>query len=217
MVVFTIIFGKFANFPSEGLQYTTFVYTGLVPWALFAATLTLCASSVVANRALVQRVYFPRLCCRSRRSSCPLVDFCFSFVVLVGVMTFYSDAVQWTVVFAPFFLGPPRTRGDRGRVVPRRRQRPLSRRRLHDPLPRAAVDLGLADHLPDRVACPSSTRTIVYLNPAVLGITGFRWAIAGTPPPETGQVALGLASALALFVAGLCYFRRSESRFADTI
>ena len=61
MVVFTIIFGKFANFPSEGLQYTTFVYTGLVPWALFASTFTLCSSSVVANRALVQRVYFPRL------------------------------------------------------------------------------------------------------------------------------------------------------------
>ena len=57
MVVFTIIFGKFANFPSEGLQYTTFVYTGLVPWALFAATFTLCSSSVVPEpRARPARV-----------------------------------------------------------------------------------------------------------------------------------------------------------------
>jgi lipopolysaccharide transport system permease protein len=64
---------------------------------------------------------------------------------------------------------------------------------------------------------PEKYQEIVYLNPVVLGITGFRWAVAGTPAPSASQFALGIASTLALFVAGILFFRRSEPKFADTI
>jgi ABC-type polysaccharide/polyol phosphate export permease len=48
-------------------------------------------------------------------------------------------------------------------------------------------------------------------------ITGFRWALIGTPPPDTGQFLVGVASAFTIFIIGLVYFRRSEPKFADTI
>ena len=64
---------------------------------------------------------------------------------------------------------------------------------------------------------PDKYQQIVYLNPVVLPITGFRWAVAGTPAPDPSQFAIGITSALALFVAGVLFFRRAEPKFADTI
>src|SRR5947208_12379164 len=32
MVIFTIIFGRFAGIPSEGAPYAVFVFAGLIPW-----------------------------------------------------------------------------------------------------------------------------------------------------------------------------------------
>jgi lipopolysaccharide transport system permease protein len=216
MVVFTIIFGKFANFPSEGLQYTTFVYTGLVPWALFAATFTLCSSSVVLNRALVQRVYFPRLILPLATTLVPLVDFCCSFVVVIGVMTYYGDPLQWTVVFAPFFLlllGLAAVGAGSFLAVINVRYRDV----VYTVPFVVQLWLYVSPIIYPVSGLPEKYQEIVYLNPVVLGITGFRWAVAGTPAPSASQFALGIASTLALFAAGILFFRRSEPKFADTI
>ncbi len=41
MVVFTLIFGKFAQLPSQGLPYPVFAMLNLVPWTFLAAVFTL--------------------------------------------------------------------------------------------------------------------------------------------------------------------------------
>ena len=68
-----------------------------------------------------------------------------------------------------------------------------------------------ADALPERYL------DIASLNPAIGAITGFRWAVAGTPPPTTNMLVLGWTTAAVLFVAGLWFYRRAEPRFADTL
>ena len=40
MLAFTVVFGRFARLPSEGLPYAVFAYTGLVAWTYFANALT---------------------------------------------------------------------------------------------------------------------------------------------------------------------------------
>src|SRR5436190_286102 len=37
MVVFTVVFGNFANMPSQGAPYAVFVYAALLPWMFFAS------------------------------------------------------------------------------------------------------------------------------------------------------------------------------------
>ena len=66
-------------------------------------------------------------------------------------------------------------------------------------------------------AIPEKYLNIASLNPAVGAITGFRWAVVGTPAPSTTMMALGLASTVVLFIGGLWFYRRAEPRFADTI
>ena len=60
MVVFTFIFGRIAQLPSEGnAPYALMVFAGLLPWQFFSAALTDASSSVIGNAALIGKVYFP--------------------------------------------------------------------------------------------------------------------------------------------------------------
>ena len=60
MLAFTVVFGRFARLPSEGLPYAVFAYTGLVSWTYFANSLTSASSSLVDNERMLTKVYFPR-------------------------------------------------------------------------------------------------------------------------------------------------------------
>ena len=61
MVVFSLLFGRVAGLPSEGIPYPVFTFTALLPWQLFAYALTESGNSLVANQQLLTKVYFPRL------------------------------------------------------------------------------------------------------------------------------------------------------------
>ena len=85
MVVFTLIFGKFAQLPSQGLPYPVFAMLNLVPWTFLAAVFTLTAGCVLSNRMLVQKVHFPLLILPLACILVPLIDFAFSFTVALGI------------------------------------------------------------------------------------------------------------------------------------
>ena len=75
MVVFTIFFGKLAGVPSDGVPYPIFSYTGLLPWGLFTKALSDAGRSMVANRSMITKVYFPRLVIPIASVLSGLVDF----------------------------------------------------------------------------------------------------------------------------------------------
>ena len=104
MVVFTLIFGKFAELPSAGLPYPVFSMLNLVPWTFMAGVFTLASGCVLANRMLVQKVHFPLLILPIACILVPLVDFAFSFAVGLGITWWYDVAIQETIVYAPLFL-----------------------------------------------------------------------------------------------------------------
>src|SRR5271157_121729 len=60
MVVFTIVFGKIAQLPSQGAPYPLLVFVGMLPWMLFSTALGDAANSLVSNANLISKVYFPR-------------------------------------------------------------------------------------------------------------------------------------------------------------
>ncbi|MCS7008195.1 MAG: ABC transporter permease, partial [Gaiellaceae bacterium] len=66
-------------------------------------------------------------------------------------------------------------------------------------------------------ALPERWQWLLALNPMTGVINGFQWGVLGTEPPDLAKTLVSAAAALAFFVVGLTYFRRSEPRFADTI
>ena len=75
MAIFTVIFGNFAQIPSDGLPYPIFSYAALLPWTLFSSSLEWGGESVVSNANLVTKIYFPRLILPLSAVLSPLADF----------------------------------------------------------------------------------------------------------------------------------------------
>jgi len=216
MVVFTIIFGKFANFPNQGLPYQVFAYLGLLPWAFFATALAQISASVLTNRQLVQKVYFPRLILPLSGLLVPAVDFMFSCVVLAGIMAWFHVGTSTHILLAPVFLLLLATTAlgvgsvfaainvryrDVPYVVPFIIQ----------------IWLWLSPVAYPTAALPQKYQLLSSINPVAPAITGFRWAVGGTPPPTGPELLIGIGSAAMLLTVGFSVYRRWELRFADTI
>jgi lipopolysaccharide transport system permease protein len=216
MVVFTLVFGKFANFPAQGQQYPVFVYSGLLLWSYFSSALTGTSTSLVANVPLVTKVYFPRVLLPASAALVPLVDFVMASTVLVGLMAYYDTPFGDKAYLAPLFiliaivtvlgtglfLSALNVRyRDVPYVIPFIVQTWLYVSSVIYPI----------------AALPLKWQWVLAFNPMNAAITGFRWALIGTPPPDTGQFLVSLGSAALIFMIGLAFFRRSEPKFADTI
>jgi lipopolysaccharide transport system permease protein len=216
MVVFTLIFGKFADLPAQGLPYPVFSMLNLVAWTFLAAVFTLTAACVLSNRMLVQKVHFPLMILPLACILVPLVDFVFSFVVGVGIAWGYDVPIQPTIVLVPLFLlmlgATAIGVGSFLAVVNvRYRDVPYAVPFLVQLWLFASGVIYAADAIPEKYL------NIASLNPAVAAITGFRWAVVGTPPPTAAMLAIGVTMTLILFVGGLWFYRRAEPRFADTL
>jgi lipopolysaccharide transport system permease protein len=86
MVVFTVIFGKLANLPSDGVPYPLFSFAALMPWQLFAGGVQRAGASVVGSANLLTKVYFPRLLIPMSAVLAGLVDFGISLLVFGGIL-----------------------------------------------------------------------------------------------------------------------------------
>jgi lipopolysaccharide transport system permease protein len=214
MVIFTLIFGRVAQFDSEGFPYPVFVFAGLLPWTLFSQGTPQSALSLVNQQHLLTKVYFPRLFVPIAAAAVFLVDLAFSLGIYAVLMAYYRVAPSWTVVFLPalILLTLVATLGigiliagltvfyrDLKHIVPFLVQifmyvTPViySVRSLGQPL----------------------RSVLALLNPMFGIVAAYRSAILGVPW-DLPSLAISSASALALFLFAVFYFRRTERRFAD--
>lgn len=217
MVVFTLIFGKFAKFPNQGQQYPVFVYSGLLLWTTyFSSALVGASNSLVANVPLVTKVYFPRVLLPAAAVLVPLVDFVMASTVLLGLMWYYHTPFGDHVYLAPtFVLIAIVTALGTGLFFSALNVR---YRDVPYVIPFIVQTWLFVSSVVFPVASlPLKWQWVLAFNPMNAAITGFRWALIGTPPPDTGQFLVSLGSAALIFMIGLAFFRRSEPKFADTI
>lgn len=221
MGVFTVVFGQLAGLPSDGLPYPLFALAGLLPWQLFAYSLTQASQSLVAEQRLITKVYFPRLVVPLAAVLGGLADFAVAFaLLLLGVAGYalagHPVALGWGLLAVPGFV-------------------------LLVLLAATAVGLWLSalnvQYRDVRYTLPFLTQLWLYaspiaypsslvperwrwafgLNPLAGAADGFRWAVAGGPPPDAGLVIASATAAGLLFAGGLVYFRRAEAGFADAV
>jgi lipopolysaccharide transport system permease protein len=105
MVVFTVIFGKLANLPSDGTApYSLMVFAGMLPWSFFATAVGDASKSLLGNANLISKVYFPRLIVPSAAVMVAFVDFLISFAILGAVMVWYQFMPGWQILLLPVFM-----------------------------------------------------------------------------------------------------------------
>jgi len=217
MVVFTVVFGKLAKLPSDGVPYPIMVFAAMLPWQFFANSLSEASNSLVGNANLISKVYFPRLIIPSSAVITSFVDFLISGVILVGLMLWYQFVPGWRLLTLPLFIVIAFAAAmgiglwltalnvkyrDFRYIVPFIVQFGLY-----------ISPVGFSSNI-----VPEKWRLLYSLNPMVGVIDGFRWAILG------GDVRIfwpgflisnGLV--LLFLVTGIWYFRKTEKTFADVI
>ena len=104
MIVFTVVFGRLAKLPSEGVPYPLLVMAGMLPWQFFSNSLAESSGSLVANSNLVSKIYFPRLIVPTSAVIVSLVDFLISGVLLAALLVWYRLVPTWHIVFLPCFI-----------------------------------------------------------------------------------------------------------------
>jgi lipopolysaccharide transport system permease protein len=216
MVIFTMVFRKFAGVPSDGLPYPIFAFTALLPWQFFAQAISRSSISLVGNRDMISKVYFPRLIIPVSSTLSPVIDFCIAFVILIVMMVWYGLAPTWGILALPLFLLLAM-------------QTALAICFFLAALNVKYRDVGHA--IPFLVQCwmyaspvaysvslvPEQWRFWYSLNPMVGVIEGFRWALLGKTSPDFVAMVVSAVVVSMLFFAGLIYFRRMERTFADVI
>jgi lipopolysaccharide transport system permease protein len=216
MVLFSVIFGRLAKLPSDGIPYPVFTYAGLLPWTLFSTALTNSANSIVGSSNLISKVYFPRLVVPIASVVSTLVDFTISLCVLLSLMAWYRITPGLAIVALPLLgllaLGTAMSVGLWASALN------VRYRDIQYLMPFAMQFWLFASpvaYSPSLITSPK-WRIVYGLNPMAGVIQGFRWALLGSSAPTLLMVP-GVVVTAALFAGGLYFFKRTEAGFADVI
>src|ERR1700716_2164799 len=105
MVVFSVIFGRIANLPSDGsTPYPLMVFAGMLPWMFFSTSLSEASNSLIGNANLISKVYFPRLIVPTATIVVAFVDFLITFAILIAMMAWYQFLPGWQIMILPGFV-----------------------------------------------------------------------------------------------------------------
>src|SRR4029077_807591 len=104
MITFSLVFGRLAGIPSNGVPYPLFSYSALVLWTYFAVTLSQVGHSLVAKSGLISHISFPRVLLPAAGAAAGLLDLAVSSVLLVAMLVYYRVTPRWTMLLTPLFL-----------------------------------------------------------------------------------------------------------------
>jgi lipopolysaccharide transport system permease protein len=217
MAVFSVFFGKLAGVQTGDVPYPVFALAGLLPWQMFAYSLTEASNSVVANQQMLTKVYFPRLLLPLASVAVGVVDFAVSLVLLFALAAWYGVWPGAAIVTVPLWTLL---------AVMTAVAASLWLSALNVRYRDVRYTLPLLTQLwlfATPVVYPTSTfvaerwRAVYALNPMVGVVDGFRWAIGGGEWPGWLPLGVSVSVVAALLVCGAYYFLRTERTFADVV
>ncbi len=214
MVVFTVIFGGLASIDSDGVPYQIFSYVALVPWAYYSNALTDSTGSLVKDKGLVQKIYFPRMILPAAAVLGRLVDFFIAFVFLGAFLIWYSiTPTLWMLALPVFIIMMMASAAGMGMWLG---ALAVQYRDVKYGLSFAVQLLMYAAPVVYPVSyVPEQFRMLYAVNPMVGVIEGFRASILGTTAMPWDLIGVSAISSVVILLAGAWYFRKKEEVFAD--
>jgi lipopolysaccharide transport system permease protein len=220
-IVFTVIFGKIAKLPTDGIPDFLFFFSGVVVWNYFADCITKTATTFSANSGVFGKVYFPRMTVPIASVISNLITFAIQFalfMVIVGFFIMRGNAVHpsWKMVVLPVLILQMAMLGiGVGCLVSAltTRYKDLN----------MAVGFGVqlwmygSGVIIPRSEVPANLQWLMTINPMVPVVESFRFVFLGAGTVEIPQLAAGAILSIGIFLWGVVVFNRVERTFTDTI
>lgn len=215
MVVFTFLFGRIAQIPTDGVPYPIFSYSGLVLWTYFSSAVAQSSTSMVGNSKLITKVYFPRAIIPASSTIVCIIDYLISFIIVFGLMLYYGYPLTYGMLLIPVVLFVTWL---------------------------LSIGIGLwfsalnVKYRDVQYALPFFTQTLMYLTPVIYPVSlagQFQWILAlnpltglieahralvlGSGNVDWGLLGISTLITLVVFISGYMYFKKVEKYFADII
>lgn len=216
MLIFSLVFGRLAKVPSDGIPYPLFSMAALVPWTLFSFGLMQSSQSLVMSSNMVKKIYFPRLAIPIATVLSGLVDFLLALGILLIMVILYGVHVGPRVLWLPLFILLTV-------VISLGVGLWLSAVNVKYRDVRYAVPFLVQFWMYGTPIAYSSSmlhepwRTLFGLNPMAGVAEGFRWALLGAKTGPGPMIMVSSLMSVLILVCGAFYFRRMEKHFADML
>ena len=216
MVVFTVVFGRMANISSDGVPYSIFTFSALVPWTYFSGALLGAGSSLITARGIITKVYFPRIIVPLVAVIGKLWDFGISLIVLFGMMFYYGFWPTGQTLFLPLIaILMILTASGIGMWVT---SLAIQYRDISYSLGFVIQLLMYASPVVYPVSMvPEQYQFLYNLNPMTSVIESFRAILLSTNPIPWEGLTIGFFVSVLLAITGAIYFMSMERKFADVV
>jgi lipopolysaccharide transport system permease protein len=215
IVIFTIVFGKVAKIPTDGIPYFLFSSVAIIPWTYMSQSMVASSQSLITGQNLLGKVYFPRLIFPITPVLAKMVDFGISLLIIVILSFYYHILPTWNLLFLPLFIALMMSISAgvglwlsalaiRFRDVKHAMPFVIRMLMYSAPIVYSASSI------------PETYRFLYSLNPLVGVIEGYRACLLGTPIPWQ-YIWPGIIVALILLISGFHHFKRMERVFVDVI
>lgn len=220
-VVFTLVFGRIASLPTDGLPDFLFYLSGTVIWGYFAACLTKTSTTFTANAGLFGKVYFPRLAVPISIVISALISFGIQFLLFLGFVAFFwlsgaEARPNAGVLLLPLLLLIMAGLGlGFGIIVSSLTTRYRDLQQL------VAFGVQLLMYATPVIypvsAIPERYAPLIRANPLTPVVEAFRYAFLGAGTAGWAGLGYSFVFMLAVLVTGLVLFNRIEQTFMDTV
>ena len=215
VVLFTIIFGKVANIPTDGIPYFLFSTVAVIPWTYMSSAMSQSSMSLVSGQGMLGKVYFPRIIYPLTSILSKLMDFFISLLIVIAVLVYYKVTPTLNLIYLPLFflfmiIVPLGVGLWLSSLAIRFRDVKFAMQFFIRMLMYSAPVIYAASSIPEEY------KFLYSLNPLVSVIEGFRVCLLGGIL-DWGFILPGMVTALIILVTGALYFKHTEHIFADVI
>ena len=220
-LVFTIIFGRIAKIPTDGLPPVLFYMSGITAWGYFSGCLNSTSNTFVGNAGIFGKVWFPRLTVPISVVITNLIRFAIQFALFFGFWIFYyangaAIAPKLLLLFLPLLIIQMAALGlGFGIIV----SSLTTKYRDLTNLVGFGVQLWMyaTPVVYPTSQIPEKYHWLIALNPMAPIIEAFRYSFLGAGTVHTWQLALSGATTMLILFVGIVLFSRIEKSFMDTV
>lgn len=216
MLIFTLFIGRSFRVPSDEIEYPVFVFSGLMLWLVFSSGISNAGNSMVTNAQIIKKIYFPRLIIPLSSILVAMFDFIMGILVFVPLLLFYRQPVNGVEALlclpAGLLLTLIASFGPGCLLAALN----VKYRDFRYVIPFLVQTLLFVTPViyPLSVVPTQGLQYVFAVNPMYAAITVFRMPFTSVAPDPV-LVSISVVSGIVFLVAGLAYFRQTESYFAD--
>jgi len=220
-LLFTVIFGRIAQLPTDGVPPMLFYMAGVTAWTYFAECLNRTSTTFILNASVFGKVYFPRLCVPLSVVVSNLIKFAIQFALFLAFLAYFrvrGAAVHpnLAVLLAPILLLLMAAMGlGVGIIV----SALTTKYRDLQVLVTFGVQLAMyaTPVIYPLSIFPNSARWMVIVNPMAPIIEAFRYAFLGEGLFSWRYLGISAGIISAILFLGIVLFNHVERTFMDTV